>query len=77
MTFQISRIRWVGSTFAHVLIISGYDSVQKIASADVHKLYEVITSLNIEKDLYKGNIGLNDIKLTVLAAKDVPVEIVF
>lgn len=74
---DVSRVRWVGSTFARVLVVSGYDSVEKIASADYNELFEVITSLNKEKMLYKGNIGLNDMKLTVLAAKEVSVEIVF
>ncbi len=72
---DVSRIRWVGSTFAYVLVKSGYDTVEKIAAADYYHLYETITRLNKNEGLYKGNIGLNDMKLTVNTAKNLPVVI--
>ncbi len=74
---DLSRIRWVGAMFAFVLFKAGYDTVQKVSEADYHKLYENITKLNKENKYYKGNIGLNDMKLTVLSAQKLPFEISF
>lgn len=72
---DLSRIRWVGSMFAFVLLKAGYTTAQEIAEADHHQLYERITKLNKENKYYKGNIGLNDMKLTVLSAKKLQFEI--
>lgn len=72
---DLSRIKWVGATFARVLYETGCDTVEKVANADFPDLHQKIVNLNAEKKLFKGNIGLNDIKLCVAAAKDVPLEI--
>lgn len=72
---DLSRIRWVGTMFARVLYQAGFDTVEKVAKADYEELYHKIHQLNSEKNLYKGQIGLNDMKLCVQAAKEVSLEI--
>ena len=72
---DLSRIRWVNHTFAYVLFEAKYDTVEKVANADYKDLYEIVKRLNEEKKIYKGHIGLHDMKLCVEAAKDVSLEI--
>lgn len=72
---DLSRIRWVKHTFAYVLHEAGFDTAEKVAKADYNNLYETIKKLKQERELYKGHIGLNDMKLCVDAAKEVDLEI--
>jgi hypothetical protein len=72
---DLSRIRWVNHTFAYVLLEAGCDSAGKVAEADYQELYEKVKNLNEEREIYKGHIGLHDMKLCVEAAKDVSREI--
>ena len=72
---DLSRIRWVNHTFAYVLLEAGYDTAAKVAEADYQELYEKVKELNEAQEIYKGQIGLHDMKLCVEAAKDVPSEI--
>jgi len=72
---DLSRIRWVNHTFAYVLLEAGYDTAEKVARADYKQLYEMIKQLNEERKIYKGHIGLYDMKLCVEAAQDVSFEI--
>ncbi|HPR33516.1 MAG TPA: DUF4332 domain-containing protein [Prolixibacteraceae bacterium] len=74
---DLSRIKWVGATFARMLYDIGTDSVEKTARADFGELHEKINRLNRERNSYKGHIGLNDMKILVDAARDVPVEMEF
>jgi len=72
---DLSRIRWVGHTFAYVLLEAGYDSAEKVANADYQELYHTIMRLNREREIYKGNIGVNDMKLCVEAAAILDFEV--
>lgn len=72
---DLSRIRWVNHTFAYVLLEAKYDTVERVANADYKELYEIVKQLNEVRKLYKGHIGLHDMKLCVEAAKNVPIEI--
>jgi hypothetical protein len=72
---DLSRIKWVGAMFARVLFESGFDTLEKVSKAKHEDLYKRITQLNKERKLYKGNIGVNDMKLCVNAAREVPLEI--
>lgn len=74
---DLSRIQWVNHTFAYVLCESGYDTTEKVKNADPEVLYNSIKQLNKEKNLYKGNIGLNDMRILVEAAQIVPLDIVY
>ena len=72
---DLSRIKWVGSTFARMLYDLGVDTVNKASKADPIDLHARINQINKEKNIYKGQIGLNDIKIFINAAKEVPLEI--
>lgn len=72
---DLSRIKWVGVTFARMLFDLGINSVEKATKADPLDLHEKVNKLNREKSIYKGQIGLNDMKIFVDAAKEIPLEI--
>ncbi len=72
---DLSRIKWVNHTFAYVLLEAKYDTAGKVAAADYTELYEAARQLNKEKEIYKGNIGLRDMKRCVEAAKNVSQDI--
>ena len=72
---DLSRIRWVGTTFARMLYDLGIDTVEKVAKADPVDLHASVNQLNKEKKIFKGQIGLNDMKILVKTAKDIPLEI--
>jgi hypothetical protein len=72
---DLTRIRWVNHTFAFVLYEAKFDSLEKVANADYKELYESIKLLNEKRQLYKGNIGLNDMRICVEAAKNVSLDI--
>jgi hypothetical protein len=73
---DIARLKWVGPKFAKLLIESEYDTVEKVAKSDYAELYHAITLVNEEKDIYKGMIGINDMKLWVnVYVQDVPLVI--
>ena len=74
---DLSRIRWVNHTFARVLFRAGYDTAKKVAVANYEEMYETIMKLNREEHLYKGHIGLNDMKMCVEAAQLVDPDIVY
>jgi len=72
---DLSRIKWVGVTFARMLHDIGIDTVAKASKADPEKLHSSINQYNKENNFYKGQIGLNDIKIFVNAAKDLDLDI--
>jgi len=72
---DLSRIRWVNHTFAFVLYESGYNTAEKVATADPEKLYEKVKKLNDERKFFPAHIGLTDMKRCVEAAQLVPFDI--
>jgi len=72
---DLSRIKWTGVTFARMLYDLGIDTVEKAANANPEELHTRINQLNKEKAIFKGHIGLNDIRVFVEAASEVPLEI--
>jgi predicted hydrocarbon binding protein len=74
---DLSRIKWVGAGFARVLFECGYDTAEKVANANYDELYNKVIQMNKERSLYKGQIGKNDMKILVEAAKEVSLEIEF
>lgn len=72
---DLSRIRWVNHTFAYVLFEAGFDTSEKVATANYEELYTKVKTLNEERKIYKAHIGLHDMKLCVEAAKDVSLDI--
>ena len=73
---DLSRIKWVGATFARMLFDLGYDSAEKVSKANSEELHKKINQFNKEKNIFKGQIGLNDIKIVVGTAKELPKDIV-
>ncbi len=72
---DLSRIKWVGVNFARMLYDLGFDTVEKASEADPVNLHKRINKINKEKGIYKGHIGLNDIRIFVNAANEVPQEV--
>lgn len=72
---DLSRIKWVGVTFARMLYDLGVDTVEKASESDPVDLHARLSRFNKEKSNYKGQIGLNDIRIFVNAAKEIPIEI--
>lgn len=72
---DLSRIKWTGVTFARVLYDLGIDTVERAANANPEELHARINQVNKEKAIFKGHIGLNDIRVFVEAASEVPLEI--
>ena len=72
---DLSRIKWVGVTYATILYDLGIVSVEKATKADPIELHKQINQLNQERSIFKGHIGLNDVRILVEAAKEVPLEI--
>lgn len=72
---DLSRIKWAGVTFICMLMELGKDTVEKISKTDYEELHTAINNINKEKIFYKGTIGLNDIRIFIEAAKDVPLDI--
>jgi hypothetical protein len=72
---DLSRIKWVGATFARMLYDAGIDTAEKASKADYVELHKMIHDINKKWNYFKGTIGLNDVKLFVHAAKEVSLEI--
>jgi len=74
---DLSRVRWVNHTFAYMLYEAGYKTVKELAEADPIKLHKAIKDLNNKRKFFKGNIGLNELRICIDAAKEVPFDIEF
>ena len=72
---DLSRIRWVGTTFARILYELGVDTVEKMTQSDPIDLHARVNQFIKGKNIYKGQIGLNDIRILVDVAKDIPLDI--
>jgi hypothetical protein len=69
---DLSRIQWVSPTVARVLIAAGFNSSALVEGADPEALFEAIQKANEGAWVYKGKIGLRDIKRLIAAAAYVP-----
>jgi hypothetical protein len=74
---DLSRIRYVNQTFATLLVNSEYDTTEKIKKADYKELYKKLMEINTENNIFKGKIGVNDIKFLVKETKDISMDIVY
>ena len=74
---DLTRIRWVNHTFAYILLLTGYDTPQKVANANYLQLYEDIKTLNEERKFYNAHIGQNDMKMVIDAAQLIDYEIAY
>ncbi|MFZ5939536.1 MAG: DUF4332 domain-containing protein [Bacteroidota bacterium] len=74
MLTDLSRIKWAGPLFVRMLADLGRGCVRKVAESDPEELHEAINELNREREYFRGKIGLNDIRIFVEAAGELPVE---
>lgn len=72
---DLSRVRWVNHTFAYALVRSGIESVKQLSETDFEQLHILINETNRKLNLYKANIGVHDMKITVEAANELPIEV--
>jgi len=72
---DLSRIKWVGATYARMLYDLGVDTVEKVSKSDPNDLHTRINQFIKEKNIFKGQIGLNDIKILIEAATEIPLEV--
>ncbi len=72
---DLSRIKWVGATYAQMLYDLGVDSAKKVSEADPTDLHTRINRLIKENNIFKGQIGVGDIRVLIEAAAELPVEI--
>jgi len=72
---DLCRIRWVNHTFSNVLYEANFLTAKQVAEADHEVLYQQIKEINQKKKLYKGQVGIHDMKLLVEAAKELEFEL--
>jgi len=72
---DLSRIKWVGVTYAQILYDLGVDTVGKVSESDPIVLHKKINQMIKEENLFKGAIGLNDVKILIESAHDLLLEI--
>ncbi len=72
---DLSRIKWVGVTYAQMLYDLGLDTVEKVSKADPIDLHKRINKRTKEHNIFKGGIGINDVKILVETANELPLEI--
>lgn len=53
----------------------GVDTVEKVCDAEPVDLHASINQRIKEKNIFKGAIGLNDIKILIESARELPLEI--
>lgn len=72
---DLSRIKWVGVTYAQMLYDLGVDTVAKVSKADPIDLHLKINQRIKENNIFKGGIGINDVKILIETANELPLEI--
>lgn len=72
---DLSRIKWVGVTYAQLLYDLGVDTVEKVSVSVAVELHARINQMIKEKNIFKGAIGLNDLKILIESASELPLEI--
>lgn len=72
---DLSRIKWVGVTYAQILYNLGVDTVEKVSNSDAVDLHVKINQFIKENNVFKGQIGINDIKILIETASEIPFEI--
>jgi hypothetical protein len=67
---DLSRIKWVGASYARMLYDLGIDTVAKVATSDPCELHPSLNRYIKDKEIFKGQIGLNDVRILVEVARD-------
>lgn len=74
---DLSRIKWVGVTYAQMLYDLGVDTAEKVSKSDPMDLHARMNQRIKEKNIFNGAIGLNDVKILVESANALLFEINF
>ena len=72
---DLSRIKWVGVTYAQLLYNLGVDTVDKISKSDPVELHVKINWFIKDTNVFKGAIGLNDVKILIEFANYLSLDI--
>lgn len=62
---DLSRIKWVGITYAQILYDIGVDTVEKVSKSDPNALHAKINQKIRDENIFKGSIGLNDVMILI------------
>jgi hypothetical protein len=69
---DVARAKWVGPKFARLLIESDYDTMEKIAQANVEEFHASLVHVNADRGIYQGKFGIEDLRSWI----DGPVQLV-
>lgn len=72
---DLSRIKWVGVTYAQLLYNLGVDTVEKVADSEPKDLHARINEMIKERNIFKGSIGLNDVNILIESARELSFDI--
>ncbi len=72
---DLSRIKWVGVTYAQMLYNLGFDTVEKVSEAHPNDLHLKINRLIKENNIFKGTIGINDVRILIESANELSIDI--
>lgn len=71
----LDSLEKIGITNTEMLYDLGVDSVEKVSESDPIDLHAKINKMIKEKNIFKGAIGLNDVKILIESASELPLEI--
>jgi hypothetical protein len=71
---DLTRVQWVSPTAARMLVEAGWCSAAELAKADADELDEAFVRVNAGNRLFKGKIGLRDLKRLIHAAQYIEKE---
>lgn len=66
---DLTRVQWASPTAARMVVESGYKSAAELAKADPDELDKAFLRVNAGNRLFKGRIGLRDVKRLIQAAR--------
>lgn len=69
---DLSRVKWIGPTFARMFVDSGIDTVDKLSKSNYKILYKKLIDVNNLKGYTKANFTEKDVFLCVNVSKMVP-----
>jgi hypothetical protein len=74
---DVTRLRYVSGIYASLLVLSGFDSIEKISKADAQTLCDAIANTNEKHQLFKGKLGVNDARFLIQDTQHVSQDIVY
>lgn len=74
---DFSRIKWVGTTYAQLLLGLGFKTVKELSKADPDQLHGLINNYIKQNQIFKGSIGLNDVNILVEISGELDHELIF